>query len=71
MFTPFYRDIRPEGWLRRQLDIQAKGLSGNLLASGLMYATAHGSAAAAKAGSGAPIGWTVSFRWRICWMIPS
>lgn len=30
MFTPFYRDIHPEGWLHRQLEIQAKGLSGNL-----------------------------------------
>ena len=30
MFTPFYRDIRPECWLRRQLEIQARGLSGNL-----------------------------------------
>lgn len=26
----FYREIRPEGWLRRQLEIQAKGLSGHL-----------------------------------------
>lgn len=25
-----YREIRPEGWLRRQLEIQAQGLSGNL-----------------------------------------
>lgn len=25
-----YREIRPEGWLRRQLEIQAAGLSGNL-----------------------------------------
>ena len=25
-----YGSIRPEGWLRRQLEIQAKGLSGNL-----------------------------------------
>lgn len=25
-----YRELRPEGWLRRQLEIQAKGLSGNL-----------------------------------------
>ena len=24
------KEIRPEGWLRRQLEIQAKGLSGNL-----------------------------------------
>ncbi len=24
------RDIKPLGWLRRQLEIQAKGLSGNL-----------------------------------------
>lgn len=30
MFTPFYREIRPEGWLRRQLEIQARGLSGHL-----------------------------------------
>ena len=30
MFTPFYRGIRPEGWLRRQLEIQARGLSGHL-----------------------------------------
>ena len=30
MFTPFYREIRPEGWLRRQLEIQASGLSGHL-----------------------------------------
>lgn len=30
MYTPFYREIRPEGWLRRQLEIQAKGLSGHL-----------------------------------------
>ena len=25
-----YRNIKPEGWLRRQLEIQAAGLSGNL-----------------------------------------
>ncbi len=30
MYTPFYREIRPEGWLRRQLEIQARGLSGHL-----------------------------------------
>lgn len=30
MNTLFYRDIHPEGWLRRQLEIQAAGLSGNL-----------------------------------------
>lgn len=30
MNTLFYREIRPEGWLRRQLEIQAAGLSGNL-----------------------------------------
>jgi len=30
MYTPFYREIRPEGWLRRQLEIQAQGLSGHL-----------------------------------------
>ena len=30
MFTPFYREIRPEGWLRRQLEIQSRGLSGHL-----------------------------------------
>ena len=30
MFTPFYAKIRPEGWLRRQLEIQAQGLSGHL-----------------------------------------
>lgn len=30
MNTIFYREIRPEGWLRRQLEIQAAGLSGNL-----------------------------------------
>lgn len=27
MYTPFYREIRPKGWLRRQLEIQARGLS--------------------------------------------
>ena len=25
-----FREIKPEGWLRRQLEIQAAGLSGNL-----------------------------------------
>lgn len=30
MNTLFYREMRPEGWLRRQLEIQAAGLSGNL-----------------------------------------
>ena len=30
MNTLLYRDIHPEGWLRRQLEIQANGLSGNL-----------------------------------------
>lgn len=30
MYTPFYREIRPEGWLRRQLEIQADSLSGHL-----------------------------------------
>ena len=30
MNTLLYREIRPEGWLRRQLEIQARGLSGNL-----------------------------------------
>lgn len=30
MYTPFYREIRPEGWLRRQLEIQAGSLSGHL-----------------------------------------
>ena len=28
--TLLYRSIRPEGWLRRQMEIQARGLSGNL-----------------------------------------
>ena len=30
MFMPYFREIKPEGWLRRQLEIQARGLSGNL-----------------------------------------
>ena len=30
MNTLLYREIRPTGWLRRQLEIQAEGLSGNL-----------------------------------------
>ena len=30
MNTLLYREIRPEGWLRRQLEIQARGLSGHL-----------------------------------------
>lgn len=30
MNTILYRNIKPEGWLRRQLEIQAAGLSGNL-----------------------------------------
>lgn len=30
MNTLFYREMRPEGWLRRQMEIQAQGLSGNL-----------------------------------------
>ena len=30
MNTLFYREMHPEGWLRRQLEIQAAGLSGNL-----------------------------------------
>ncbi len=30
MNTLLYREIRLEGWLRRQLEIQARGLSGNL-----------------------------------------
>lgn len=30
MNTLLYRELRPEGWLQRQLEIQAKGLSGNL-----------------------------------------
>ena len=30
MNTLLYREIKPEGWLRRQLEIQARGLSGNL-----------------------------------------
>ncbi len=30
MNTILYRNIQPEGWLRRQLEIQAEGLSGNL-----------------------------------------
>ncbi|MBQ4265452.1 MAG: glycoside hydrolase family 127 protein [Clostridia bacterium] len=30
MYTPFYRSIEVEGWLRRQLEIQASGLSGHL-----------------------------------------
>ena len=25
-----YRDLQPEGWLKRQLEIQAEGLAGNL-----------------------------------------
>ena len=25
-----YREIQPEGWLKRQLEIQARGLAGNL-----------------------------------------
>ncbi|MBE5787447.1 MAG: hypothetical protein E7324_07910 [Clostridiales bacterium] len=30
MHTVFYGGIRPEGWLRKQLEIQMQGLSGNL-----------------------------------------
>ena len=59
-----FREIKPEGWLRRQLEIQAAGLSGNL-----DKIWPDGSAAAAKAGSACLTGWTASSRSPTCWMM--
>lgn len=55
-------EITPKGWLREQLLLQAKGLSGNLDKVWPTCATAPGSAATARAGSACPTGLTGSFR---------
>ena len=62
------KELRPQGWLRRQLEIQAEGLSGNLDKVWRDSGTVRGSAGLPRAGSGSPTGWTASFPSLICWI---
>ena len=49
--------IRPQGWLARQLRIQAEGSAATWTNSGLTSRRAAGSAATPRAGSARPTGW--------------
>ena len=61
------QQIKPEGWLLRQLEIQAEGLSGHLDLVWPDIRESDGSAETRKAGSAYRTGWTVLSRWHICW----
>jgi hypothetical protein len=50
-------EIRPKGWLKQQLQIQTRGLSGALTSFSRMSRIAPGSAGWPKVGSGLRIGW--------------
>ena len=56
-------ELTPRGWLRRQLEIQAEGLSGHLHE---VWPDIRDSAGMLKAGSAFPTGSTVSFPWLTC-----
>ena len=53
------QQIKPEGWLLRQLEIW--------ILYGRIYGRVNGSAETRKAGSAYRTGWTVLSRWHICW----
>ena len=56
-------ELTPESWLRRQLEIQAAGLSGHLDEFWPDIADSGWIGGKAEAGSAAPTGWTASRRW--------
>lgn len=61
------RDIHPTGWLKQQLEIEARGLAGHL---DTMWPDVRDSAwigGSRRAGSGCLTGWTALFLWPICW----
>lgn len=62
------KELHPEGWVRRQLEIQAEGLSGNL---DKVWRDVRDSAWIGGTAEGCergPTGWTASFPSLICWI---